>query len=428
MSVRSRLLAGVAAVTTIAGAAVAVRAPAASAGPAPPVPWCADAATTFPCVVSATRNGASLYQDPEWSVQALTYTVPGDPSRYLSFTAQRHGGYELGAAALSDVWVVHLDMGAGFVPRVAAGHARDVRVSRNHDPVTGRYAITVRGSPVTVTQGCDQSVWPWACPSVAEGEFVGYFDAQITDYAVWSDIPSRNAMYGMDYFTNMDATSVPPEVRRDPLTGADQLLIRMANSHFRTDGETVVLGRSELRIPNAFLRIGYGVPDPATMTGTSLIAEISGTPSTAGTSAIWQEPGADAMRVSLDGVTFSVRTLKVRRGIITPTRPTGPHATRTAVHRGRVAFTASRPRGARVTGYRARCTAATGRDIRYGTGSRSPVVVTGLLAGRAYWCQARALSKAGPSAWSDRTFMVKAPPVLDAPGAFYRPSRTHNRA
>ena len=369
-----------------------------------PVPWCSDAPGTFPCISAATRNGVSVHSDPTWSVQIGTFTVSGDPSQYLHIAAEKNGSYTLGAGALSDTWSIQLAMGTSFVPRVATGHARDVTVTRSI-AISGQYSITITGTPVTVTNGCSQSSWPWSCPTVATSQWIGYFDAQVTDYAVWPDAVTRDAMYGMDYFTNLDATSVPPEIVTDPATGDDQLLIRMANSHYLMDGTTVVHGHSELRIPNSFLQVGYGVPDPASMTGTSLIATVSGPTAGSGSVTVAQEASNTAMLVTMDGVTFSPRKFTVRRGTITPTRPSNVHTKRLAPHRGRVSFTGSKPRGAKITGYQARCVINHGTQVRWANGSQSPILVLGLTHGRGYYCTVHAMSRAGRSAFSNRIWM-----------------------
>jgi hypothetical protein len=124
---------------------------------------------------------------------------------------------------------------------------------------------------------------------------------------------------------------------------------------------------------------------------------------------IWQESGDDAMRVVIDGVPFSYRTFTVRRGTITPTRPSNVHAKRTAAYRGRVGFDLSTPRRARITGYQARCAAVSGTHVVWATASGSPIVVTGLHQGRAYSCAVRAQSRAGASRWSSAVRMPRYP-------------------
>ena len=392
---RTRLL--VAAVVIGAASLVAIGGATPGSAEATDLKWCSDVGHGYPCIASATRAGVSVKGDPTWSVLAQTLPISGDPSKYLLIYAQKDGGFDLEGDTA--IWSVRVDLGARFIPRVASGHAHGVTVTRSHP---ADYFVTVTGRPVLMAGDCDQSQEPWTCPEVATSQTT-VLQAQVTDYAVWEDVDQRNAMYGMDYFDNIAAGSVPPQVVHDSSTGADALLIEIANPHFEIDGTTVFHGHAELRIPNAFLKLAYEVPDPATMTGGSLLATVSGG---SGTVTTWQESGADAMRVQLDGVTFSRHNFLVRRGTIVPTRPGSVHAKRTATHRARVSFTNSKPRGARVTGYRATCTWPHGGHALTATATRSPVVVRGLIAGHAYTCWVRAHSKAG---YGPRSAKVRVP-------------------
>ena len=376
----------------------------------------------LPCIASATRNGTEPLIGPTQYAVTGTFRTPepgaDDQSRYLSLNILNNQGddpYELGAAARDDTFSVTINLGDQIVPRVATGKARDVAVSRT-DNGDGTYAITIEGKPVRVDGQCDQTVDPWVCPEDGKGteeqsvEREAFWSADVTDYASWEDVAQRNAMYGMNYFSNIAATSVPPEIVED------YLLIRMNNRHFREDGTTPVRGRAELRIPNAFLKEVYGIPDPGTMDGTSLVA--TGSAATSGSVTIKQEPGKDAMRVDVDGITFSMRTLKVKTGTITPRRPTDVSAARFSPDRGRVEFGRAEARGAEVTGYRVRCVSLDGddvartRDVATGDGSEFAAVVTGLRRGSAYDCRVRATSKAGPSPWSRADRMAARPEAV----------------
>jgi hypothetical protein len=74
----------------------------------------------------------------------------------------------------------------------------------------------------------------------------------------------------------MAATGLPPEIVNDPTTGAPQLLVRLANPHFRQDGSTVFHGFAHQRIPNAFLREVYAIDSPATLTTSGLAPVVTG--------------------------------------------------------------------------------------------------------------------------------------------------------
>jgi hypothetical protein len=152
------------------------------------------------------------------------------------------------------------------------------------------------------------------------------------------------------------------------------------------------------------LKDDFDVPNPATMVASSLSGTVNGS-TTSGTWSIVNDTAGKAMVVNVSGLTFSVKRLKVRRGVITPTRPTQVSAARTSRHRGFVDFDPSSPRGAKVTGYAGRCVAVSGDDVVTAT-SDNIVRFTGLRAGVGYDCRVRATSAAGPSKWSDTVRMT----------------------
>lgn len=353
-----------------------------------------------PCIAAVTRNGIPLPED--FSVQALSRESDG--TRYISVSIldDDPDSYDLGAAELDDVWQVTLETGT-MVPRVVTGKATATTVVRGS--AGSGHTVTVTGRPVTVSGQCDQSSWPWTCPEWQPAqdpenrEWEALFNFEVSDAGGWEDPVQRNAMTGLNYFTNVAATSVPPEIRTDGVTDTEYLLIRLANRHFREDGVTVVQGSAELRIPNGFLREAYGVPNPETMTGGSLVTDVTGTGSP-GTVTVTQEAGADAMLVEIAGMTFSRNVVRVKRGVLTPSRTTVKKADRVAPKRGKVVSTRATARGAKVKGYAARCVA--GKQTVTAKSDRRKVVVKGLAPRRAYDCQVRALSKAGPGKWSKK--------------------------
>jgi hypothetical protein len=154
-------------------------------------------------------------------------------------------------------------------------------------------------------------------------------------------------------------------------------------------------GFQHLRLPNAMMRDVYGIPDPDTMTSTSLVTTITGGTSTI---TIRPEAGHDAMLIDLPDVTFSTRKVTVKVGHINPTAPTHLKTWRISGAKGRIYFVKSYPRGARVTGYSARC--ANGSTLKTATGTSAGITFTNLGAGKPYACRVRSSSKAGYSAWS----------------------------
>ena len=322
------------------------------------------------------------------------YSFASDGFRYRMWGVGTRETNVMGPDSLDDVWRVTMDLGT-MIPRVAFMRGQDGKTVRLDDG-DGTYRATVVGTPVVVSQGCSQASWPWTCPEVADSEWHGTFDGQITDYGGWSPASQRDAMYGMNYYTNIDATELPPQVVSDPETGTDYLSIALASPHFRMDGTTVIRGFFSMEIPNAFLREVYGIDAPATLTSNGLDPTIG-----SGTVSVAQSADNDSMLIDASDITFSMRRLRVKRGVITPTRPTDVRATRTGVHRGKVAFDPSRARGSRITGYRASCVARRGDHVATGRADASPVLVTELREGVGYDCRARAGSKAGPGRWSE---------------------------
>lgn len=403
--------------------------------PSTPVPWCSDDPAP-PCFLTGTHDGVTMKGHPNWSLSGQSFTLQGakEISFMVEYDADGLGGSfpsaDLGFGALDDAFVIRIDTGA-TVPRLVTGKGTGVTTNRVDDG-DGTYQVQITAQPVTVSGQCDQSAWPWTCwewatwPDASEnGQWDGYLDGQISDFGQWTDVAQREATYGMDYWTNVAATDIPPQVREDPANpGFYFLQVNLANRRFYEDGVTLVQGTGRMRIPNSFLQMAYGIPNPATMTGSSLVGTLSGSGS--GTVAVYQNPSGTAMMVDFDAVGFpaattphakaaqaaatsSVRALRVKRGTIVPTRPRDVHAKRVTARRGKVLFDPASPRGARITGYQARCVRLNGTGPVVARASGSPVVVTGLARGRAYDCRVRATSKAGPGSWSSRVRLRATP-------------------
>jgi len=350
--------------------------------------WCSD--RPAPCIQSASLNGTPLAStDATWSF----YIGVVSAGHRFQWGVSKIGHPEgFGLASLSDVWVVQIDTGTA-IPRVVFTHGNDVAVNR-HDDGDGTYHITVTASPIQIVGDCDQTAWPWTCPEIAGHEWDGYLDGEVLDYNEWSDPVQRDSMYGMDFSSNIAATSLPPEIIGDPATGAQQILIRLADPHYLMDGSTPFVGFAHQRIPNAFLQEVYGIDAPATLTSGGLAPAVSGPATGSGTLSVTEAPGGGAMLVDATGLTFSSRKLVVHRGVITPTRAQHPQAIRLGPSNGRIRFGAASPRGSRITGYRARCIAPNGSALQVAS-SGSPMAVPGLRGGTPYDCTLRANSKAG---------------------------------
>ncbi len=204
----------------------------------------------------------------------------------------------------------------------------------------------------------------------------------------------------------VDGTSIPAEIFPDAVTGEQRLAIRMANSHFLTDGITPVKGFMHHRIPNQFLRVTYGIDNPATLTPRGLDPVLRGS----GTGSVTVTDVGPALVVDATAISFSTRVLRVDRGVITPRRPKNVTAARHRVHRAKVSFDAGTPRGSRVVKHRVRCRAiGDNHEVKKVTERSDRIVVPGLHANQAYWCRVRAISKAGPGKWSSRVRVAASP-------------------
>ena len=380
--------------------------------------FCSEPAATAPCIESVSRDtGAGpvdvAADDANWGASIVGSAASGSNEILVAAMSKTNSDpYELDATPTSTegdtVWSFTINTGT-VKPRVVFSHGDNMDVQRiaNND---GTYTVKFTATPVRITGpdphngsdvNCDQSAWPWVCPSVAHAQRYAYLDFDISDYGSWTDTAQRDAFWGLNYSTNVEATGLPPTVSTDS-DGNPQIVIDLANSHYYPDGTTVVHGFVHMRIPNPMLRQIYFIDDPASMTGAGLFTTYTGPGAATGTGtfSITQESGADAMHVDGSGITFSAKALHVHRGVITPTRPTNINATRTTYHRARVKFTAARSRGSHITGYTARCISVDGRDTRSASATTSPIAVINLVRGKAYNCRVRARSKAGPSFWS----------------------------
>jgi Fibronectin type III domain len=379
-------------------AVAAVTSPAALAGPDPTVRWCS--VVSAPCVVSAAHDGTPFTSSDTtyrvnwpWYGQVGGVDTPDDHFFQVMKDSGTGFGIDLGSDEIGHVFTITLDFGS-MVPRVVWGWADPASnpVVRAQQ-LDGSWQVTLRLMPVRRLQSCID-LGTLTCPFTAapDDEIQAQLYGDVNDASWWGTTEAdRDQLMGLNSFTNVDVTDEQPDIQIDPTTGTASMTIRMANAH-EDAGHNAFLGFQKIRLPNRMLRDVYGIPAPETMTPDSLASAVSGG---VGTIHTYQEAGDDAMHVDVSNVTFSIHRLKVRRGTITPTRPKNVTGTRTGEHRARLAFDASSPRGARVTGYAVHC--ATSGSTADASGKSSPIVVTGLKKGTAYTCYVRAKSKAGSS-------------------------------
>lgn len=387
---RARLVTALALTVAGAGAVVAVGSPASVGAPPGLVPssWCGD--QPAPCIESVTHDGTPVAKtDPTFQVTLSEY----EPYEHM-WNLMENGSYQLTSLSNGE-WTVVLDMGT-IVPRVLYGIGQNSDVARIDDG-DGTWHVSTTAHPTLVTEGCDMSTYPWPCTTTATAQALR-LAAEVTDWSNWTDVTQRKAFFGVDFWTNVETNSFPPGVIYDEASGIAKMQLELAAPHFETDGSTVFHGFFKAVLPNDFLHENFFIPDPTTMTPASLAVAGGGPVST--TNVTKASPSAP-MVVKVDDMTFTIRKLRVSTGVIVPTRPGHLAARRTSTHGGKLSYDLAQARGARVTGYRARCVPAHGDTVTGSVkGNASPLRITGLKKGTAYACQVRATSKAGNGPWS----------------------------
>jgi hypothetical protein len=353
-----------------------------------PDTWCSTNPTP-PCVVSVTRDGVSIAAtDSTWDVSV--YGSKGSNGEYLAQwdvgNVTLPGSYvDMGTAEVGHTWTVKIDMGT-HVPRVTDEYGDKVTVSRSQSG--GGYDVTTTGNPVTMGVNADCTYNPYpSCPFQASQD-VTIFQGEIGDFQQWTDSSQWSDFYGMDSWTNVEESEIPPQITGNPL----QFVETLGSSHELHSG-AVFHGFYHVIMPNAFL-VDMGIDDPSTLSSSGMAVSLgSGT----GTSSVSTVP--IGVQVDVAGLTFTHRTVKVKRGNILPTRPTNVQTHRRGSTHATVSFHAARARGSHIRHYAVVCAAAH-HTSRKGSARRSPVWVKGLASGVAYRCKVRAVAKVGPGAWS----------------------------
>jgi hypothetical protein len=349
-----------------------------------PSEWCGNQAP--PCVVSASRNGVAITQsDPTYAVSAAGSLQGGEFLTQWSIAdASIKGTYA--TLAPGDVGVpfsITVDVGK-HNPRVVDEYAGGVSVSKSFNGRVGTWDVTVSGTAVDQGVNADCNAVTFTCPTNETNTIVA-FQGEIGDWQQWSDSAQWNDFNGLDQWTNVEETAIPPQITGSPFSISEQL----GNSH-ELNG-VLFEGFWDAVLPNAFL-VDMGINDPSTLTPAGISASV-------GTGTVTVTPGPSSTEIAITGITFSPRTVHIKRGSITPNAPTGLKTRRASAAVGYVSFRAARPRGSYVRSYQARCTARN-HPTRYGTSSRSPVKVTSLARGVSYTCEVRAKAVVGYGRWS----------------------------
>ena len=392
MTKRATVLA--ATLVTLAGFTVPLVSASAQAMPAParpdvfPAEWCAHHAP--PCVVSASRNGVPIAEnDPTYAVSAAG--SPQSDGEFLTqwaiADAQLPGSFATLAPGDAGIpFSITVRVGA-HPPRVVDEYAGGVGVTDAFDKGTGAWDVTVSGTAVEQGVNADCNATAWTCPFDEPNTIVA-FQGEIGDWQQWSDAAQWNDFNGLDQWTNAELTEIPPQITGNPLTISEEL----GNSH-ELNGQ-VFEGFWHAVLPNALL-VDMGINDPSTLTSAGISAGV-------GTGTVTVTPGAASTEIAITGITFSARTVRIKRGSITPGVPAGLSARLASATVASLAFHPARARGSYVRSYQGRCVAAHHPTL-YGTASRSPVKVTSLIRGVSYKCQVRAKASVGYGPWSTLT-------------------------
>jgi hypothetical protein len=350
-----------------------------------PSEWCGNQAP--PCVVSASRNGFPITEsDPTYAV-SVAGSLQSDGeflSQWGIADALIPGDYE--TLAPGDVGIpfsITVDVGA-HPPRVVDEYAGGVSVSDSYDTSAGTWDVTVSGTAVEQGVNADCNAITFTCPQNETNTIVA-FQGEIGDWQQWPDSAQWNDFDGLDQWTNIEETEIPPQITGNPLSISEQL----GNSH-ELNGQ-LFEGFWNAVLPNAVL-VDMGINDPSTLTSTGISASV-------GTGTVTVTPGPTSTEIAITGITFSPRMVRIKRGTITPNSPAGLRTRRVSAKVAFLTFRAARPRGSYVRSYQARCLAPR-HTTRYSTGSRSPLKVTSLSRGVSYVCQVRAKSAVGYGPWS----------------------------
>jgi hypothetical protein len=375
-------------VTLVLSAMPLVSAPVQAAPARPdifPAEWCGNHAP--PCVVSASRNGVAITKsDPTYAVSAAgSLQADGEfLTQWGIGDAQIQGTYETLAPGDAGVpFSITVDVGA-HRPRVVDEYAGGVSVTHTFHRAAGTWNVTISGTAVEQGVNADCNAITWTCPQNETNTIVA-FQGEIGDWEQWTDSAQRNDFNGLEQWTNVELSEIPPQITGNPLTISEEL----GNSH-ELNGR-VFNGFWYAVLPNGFL-VDMGINDPSTLTPAGISASV-------GTGTVTVTPGPTSTEIAITGITFSRRTVHIKRGTITPNAPTRLSTRRASATVAYITFRAARPRGSYVRSYEARCLARH-HATRYGTRTRSAVKVTRLARGVRYVCQVRAKAAVGYGRWS----------------------------
>lgn len=350
-----------------------------------PSEWCGNQAP--PCVVSASRDGVAITEsDPTYAVSAS-----GSLQSNGEFLTQWGigdvlipGAYEtLAPADVNVPFSITVDVGK-HRPRVVDEYAGGVTATDTFNSRAGTWDVTISGTAVEQGVNADCNAVAFTCPFNETNTIVA-FQGEVGDWQQWPDSAQWNDFDGLDQWTNVEETEIPPQISGNPLTISEEL----GNSH-ELNG-TVFEGFWYGVLPNAML-VDMGINDPSTLTSGGISASV-------GTGTVTVTPGPTSTEIAITGITFSPRMVRIKRGTITPNAPTRLTTRRASATVAYLSFRAARPRGSYVRFYQGRCAAAD-HTTRYATGPHSSLRVSSLTRGVSYTCQVRAKASVGYGPWS----------------------------
>ena len=353
--------------------------------------WCSAHPALKTCIVSASLDGSPIVaSDATYDVWAIPSPVSG--AKTVQWSVQPVSSGDL-SAELGHTFSVTIK--TNVVPREIDGFGASMTYDRS-SLGGGEYQVVITGQPVSVTtqNGCTFPPGGPTCTPVAPGPSSVILQGEIDDYnysGYAADL--TDSFYGMDMYTNVAETSLPPSLIDSD--AGPELQIELADHHFLHDGVTAVHGDFYLRIPAGFLATYWGINDPTTLSTNGLAASVG---AGGGTLTVTVEPANTGVQVRITGLTFSRRKLKIKLGVVTPRAPTHVKAHRTSGTTAHITFHPARPRGQKVRGYSASCD---GHRMKV-VGRHSPATIKGLTPGVAYTCRLRGRSRAGYGAASKK--------------------------
>ncbi|MFL6174448.1 MAG: hypothetical protein ACJ716_16280 [Marmoricola sp.] len=289
-------------------------------------------------------------------------------------------------------WVITVNTGS-YVPRELNLKAQNVVYSTGGN-VTDGYTFTIQFNPVPIAWRyfapgftCDMTYCGTDSTTAdfVSGDDQGFADGYVSDLGD-TTLGTRYAYARTGFYMASNA-----QYQAEPYYDAEtnSLVVAMANPHLRSVG-LPASGFFEAFIPNSYLTNFLDVPDPSSLTGTSVTIQRIGSTYTP-TSKITNT--GDGLLIKVSGVGFSRPRYKITP---TPSVPGKPRTTAVVKVSGgaKIYFKAPLANGGRsVDRYSARCRRSSTSSWVSVAGSRSPLTIRPLYGTAS--CQVRAHNSIG---------------------------------